>query len=262
MIIKEDNNKRIRKEIDNILSMNNPGNYIKEHIDDFIKIIPELKECIGFNQNNPNHSYDVFEHTIRVINNTPNNLLLRYAALFHDLGKPRTYTEDEKGIGHFYAHPVVSSQIFLNYAQKYKMDTKSIKIINKLILKHDTVLSTKSIKIRNFLLDFGIENIQLLFVLKEADIKAQNKDLINKKLNELNRIKKKYHYVINQKPCLKIKDLEINGYDLVDFGFNSEEISMILNDLLTRVANEELENDKEQLLDYVYTNSRYNNSRK
>ena len=88
----------------NILLKDKPSEFIKNNINDIIQIIPELSFCINFNQNNIWHIYDVFEHILQVVDGVPNNLSLRIAALFHDIGKPFVYKEDENGIGHFYGH--------------------------------------------------------------------------------------------------------------------------------------------------------------
>ena len=73
--------------------------------------MPELEICIGFDQHNPYHEKDVFNHTLDVIDNMENDLILRLAALFHDIGKPETFSLDKNGIGHFYGHNVKSAEI-------------------------------------------------------------------------------------------------------------------------------------------------------
>ena len=63
-------------------------------------------------QKNIWHVYDVYEHILHVIDGVPNNITLRLAALFHDIGKPFVYKEDENGVGHFYGHWNKSKEIF------------------------------------------------------------------------------------------------------------------------------------------------------
>ena len=79
----------------------------------------------------------MFEHILHVIDGVPSNKILRLAALFHDIGKPFTYTEDENKVGHFYGHWNKSNEIFNTFAEKYKLDLDSKKIISNLILYHD-----------------------------------------------------------------------------------------------------------------------------
>lgn len=87
-----------------ILISDDVYNGLKQNKEAIFLLIPELKICNGFNQNNKWHIYDVFEHILHVVSGVNNNLCLRLAALFHDIGKPQTYTEDENGVGHFYNH--------------------------------------------------------------------------------------------------------------------------------------------------------------
>ena len=56
---------------------------------------------VGFDQHNPHHVYDVYEHTLHALEATPPEPVLRMAVLFHDSGKPASFTLDEKGVGHF-----------------------------------------------------------------------------------------------------------------------------------------------------------------
>ena len=165
-----------------IMTTKNPARYIQEFKEVFFEIIPGLKETYGFEQNNSWHIYDVFEHTMHVIENTSDNLNLRIAALFHDLGKPRTYTEekriDENGnetiVGHFYNHPRISKNYFDLFASIYGIDKKSKESIEKLILYHDYKLSRREAKIRSYIEDLGVENVPLMFELKRADNLSQN----------------------------------------------------------------------------------------
>lgn len=121
----------------NILTQDKPSELIRNNEEEIFKIIPELSICKNFNQNNIWHIYDVYEHILHVIDGVPNNINLRIAALFHDIGKPFVYKEDELGVGHFYAHWIKSKEIFDNFAEKYNIDKSTKEIISNLILYHD-----------------------------------------------------------------------------------------------------------------------------
>jgi len=66
---------------------------------------------VGFDQNTPYHCYDVLTHTLHSVDNAPPDLKIRLTMLFHDIGKPHRYTEDENCVGHFYGHPAVSVEL-------------------------------------------------------------------------------------------------------------------------------------------------------
>lgn len=202
-----------------ILLSSKPSKEIEQNHDYLFNLIPELKKTVGFNQNNPWHIYDVYEHTLHVIDNTPRNLILRLTALFHDLGKIYTYTIDENNIGHFYLHWEKSQEIFLNFSKKINLDKNMTKKISKLIFYHDIQISKLTKKeCQNLILELGSENIKDLFKIKQSDLLAQNP---------------KYHYLlkdyhIQEKKLLKIsKQMQ---YKLVTPKINNQNL-LIKNDL-------------------------------
>ena len=160
-----------------------PSFYISKNEEQLFKLIPELKACKGFNQNNEWHIYDVYNHTLSVIDNVSPNIYLRLAALFHDIGKPLSYTEDENGVGHFYGHWIKSKEIFDKYADKYNLDDYTKSIVSNLILYHDIRIPKLSENEIDELLNiFEPNEIEMLFELKRADLLSQNS---------------KYHYLLD-----------------------------------------------------------------
>ena len=241
---------RVLKELNKLLMTPKASRIIRNNKNIICTLIPELKNTINFDQHNSYHIYDVFEHTLKVLDNVPNIKELKYAALFHDIGKPITYSQGENGVGHFYGHNIVSQNVFNKFANKYKMNKDFSKKISKLILYHDRELPTKSVSIKKFLIEYGIDDLPLLFKIKEADIMAQNPKYL-KRLNLLDERKTQYEKIISEQDCLSIKDLKINGRKLMEMGFMNKEIGFILRDLLTKVTEEQLDNKEKELTEYV-----------
>ena len=159
----------------NILLTNKPSLYIKKNEKELFEMIPELKYSKGFNQNNIWHVYDVYEHILHVIDNVPNNLILRLTALFHDIGKPFVYTEDENKMGHFYGHWDKSNEIFNSFANKYNLDKDLVEIVSKLITYHDIRINKLSKEeLQDLVIIFNMDEIKMLFELKRSDLLAQN----------------------------------------------------------------------------------------
>ena len=159
----------------NILLTNKPSLYIKKNEKELFEMIPELKYSKGFNQNNIWHVYDVYEHILHVIDNVPNNLILRLTALFHDIGKPFVYTEDENKVGHFYGHWDKSNEIFNSFANKYNLDKELVEIVSKLITYHDIRINKLSKEeLQDLVIIFNMDEIKMLFELKRSDLLAQN----------------------------------------------------------------------------------------
>ena len=124
-----------------ILLSSKPSILIRKNEDYIFNIIPELRKSKGFNQNNPWHIYDVYDHILHVIDGVKENIILRLTALFHDIGKPYTYTKDENNIGHFYNHWIKSCEIFLNFSKKYELPEDLSNEVKKLIYYHDLNIS-------------------------------------------------------------------------------------------------------------------------
>lgn len=164
----------INKFFDIILS-DNPRDSIINNENFMFSFIKELKDCKGFNQLNKWHIYDVYEHILHVIDNCDNIPELRIAALFHDIGKPLSFSLDKDGVGHFYGHYNYSNDIFISFAKRNKLDEKLVKRVSKLILAHDLRFNElKESKIKDLLKDFDSFEYSLLFKLKRADLLGQN----------------------------------------------------------------------------------------
>lgn len=163
------------QELIEILLSKNVYSELKSKEKDLFELIPELKVCKGFNQNNLWHIYDVYEHTLSVVSFVENNIYLRLAALFHDIGKPETYVEDENGVGHFNNHWNKSLDIFKKYSNYFNLSTKDILLIENLIYWHDiNVQKLTETELDCMVSMIGSENIPLLFKLKRADLLSQN----------------------------------------------------------------------------------------
>ena len=237
---------RIYRELIQILITDKPSEYIRDNKLIFFEILPELKPMYNFEQNNPWHIYDVFEHTLSVLANTEKNIFLRFAALFHDVGKPAKYFTDDKGIGHFYGHPEKSEEIFKSVATRLKMDNKTRKLVSKLIRQHDMTMSKKPDKIYEFLKTNGFDYTILLFALKRADNLGQNPEKATAVLEELAIIEELY-----KKHMLKFDNLQINGTKLVELGYSGKRIKLILEEVTKMIVTEKLNNEEQAIIEYI-----------
>lgn len=184
-----------------ILLSDDVYNKIKQNEQQIFELIPELKSCKGFEQNNKGHIYDVYEHILHVVKGVDNNICLRLSALFHDIGKPLTYKEDNNGVGHFYNHWNKSIDIFKKYHDKFKLSNEEISLIEKLIFYHDINIDRMTeIELNNMLKEIGISNIELLFSLKTADLLAQSPEYHNL----LSNIKTQKNIIKTKKYCKEL----------------------------------------------------------
>lgn len=251
-LLKNISSERIREELNKILSSDGAVEGIKRLISTGLMefIIPEILECVGFDQKTKYHELDVFDHIMKVLENTPNSLELRLAALFHDIGKPMCFTQDEKG-GHFYGHADISAEIAENVMKRLKYDNKTIENVRMLVKEH--MVQTSGIKkktIRKIVGRIGEENIFKLFYIMKADRLGSNPEYAY--LDDISAMKEKTLQIINAKEPLRVTDLKINGKDLMELGFKpGPHFGAILNDLLDICLEDPAKNTREQLIDIV-----------
>ncbi len=244
---------RVRDEFFKIMTSNNPSkgiNLLKET--GILKLLfRDIYNMIGFEQHNPNHKYDVYEHSLCVVENTDNILALRLAALFHDIGKVKTFTIDEEGVGHFYGHADESRKISKKILKKLNSPKKLIQDVDLLIRYHMNAHDQiKEKGLKRLIRTFGEKDIFNLIKLQLADVRCSN----NRKedIDFLLKRKSKIENIIDSKETYHKKQLKIDGRDLINLGFEQGKIiGEILDFLYDRVLEDNSLNDRDKLLDLV-----------
>ena len=215
--------------------------------------IPEIEPCINFQQNNPHHNRDVWGHTIFAISAAPKDPYTRLALLYHDIGKPLCYSFDG-GVGHFYGHAAVSKDIAEKSLRKLRFDNRTIKSVIQLVESHDRTIEPQKPVIRRCLNKMGLEQFLRLLDVKEADYAAQAQ-LYGDRLHKAEILQIMQEILMAQKyqeECFTLKDLAINGNDLIQLGYKpGKEIGTVLNQLLEMVIDDKIANDKVQLTLWV-----------
>lgn len=253
-LIKNISKERIRDELCKILISSSPSKGIdmlqKTGLLEFI--IPELNLLVNYSPLSIKHNRDVFGHTLKVMDNLEgNNLTLMLAALLHDVGKLNTLTLEADGVYRFPKHNVEGSVMSKKILRDLKFDNYTVNSVSKLI-EHHLVLQVNYMptryEIKKYLLEVGEDIVYLLFELQKADIRA----LDNPKpfLNKVDYIKDTVKDILSNKEPLYIKDLVINGEDLIkEFNIpRGKLIGDILNHLLDEVLKNPDLNNKENLL--------------
>ncbi len=244
---------RIREEFNKIIFAD--ASKIKELSDlGLLKcFIPEFEICFRTKQNNIYHVFNVAEHILCSINNIEDNLVLKLTMFFHDIGKPNCLSTDEKGVDHFYKHPKESVKIAKEILTRMKYDNKTIDRVLVLVEYHDMQIVSKK-QIRRLLNKIGEDNLIDLLKVKEADMKAQNLDFYDIRHNELEVVRTEINSILEEEQCFKLKDLKINGNDLIKMGINpGKEVGIVLNTLLDRVLENPQLNTREKLIEISKT---------
>ena len=172
-------------------------------------ILPELAEGIGVEQNQY-HAYDVFGHGMATVDATlPGNLLLRLSALLHDIGKPRT-----KDGPHFYGHDLVGAEMARLAFERLHFNgdfaERSVRLIRNHMYQADPSVSPAAL--RRFIKRVGVDNLDLQFDLRAADIIGSG---LPKRGPENEVFQAKVHAMLATQPPLSVKDLAVDGSDAI-----------------------------------------------
>ncbi|MFR1518760.1 MAG: CCA tRNA nucleotidyltransferase [Clostridia bacterium] len=244
---------RIWAEFTGILTAQRPSGCLREYIDVFGVFLPELLPSVGFQQNNPWHIYDVFEHTMTALDHTPCDLTLRLAVLFHDIGKPYAYTQDSAGVGHFKGHAAISATLAEQILTRLHCDKHTQKSVCLLIRHHDDRIPAETAAVKKLIRRMGAENALRAVQVELADKFAQNPERGKDRRQELDSISAMVEALMQPgAACITYADLAVNGDDLLAAGIpQGARIGKILKLLLELVTEEKLPNEREALLQFV-----------
>ncbi len=241
---------RIRAELSRLLCGRNVLRVLLDYSDVITEIIPELKPCIGFQQNNPYHQYTVYEHIAHAVTygsvRDPSVLI---ALLLHDIGKPLCYTEDERG-GHFHGHGVFSREIAEQVMDRLRFDGKTKTEVLELVLYHDAVIEPTKKTVRRWLNKLGEDRFYQLLEVRMADILEHRLETQGSRIERCEKLRELCDEILDEQSCFTLKDMELNGNDLIDLGVpEGKKIGQILHQLLDEVMDGKLENRHQALLE-------------
>ena len=208
------------------------------------QVLPELRPCVDFDQRTPYHIHDIYTHTAHVVERVPKEPVLRWTAILHDIGKPPCFTVDENGQGHFYGHASVSAEMADAVLRRLKAPTALREQVVTLIKLHMNPLYPDRKMLTRLLSKHGWDTVEKLLALQKADYGANVPDYspaeaFMEKLRQ-------------EDACLHIRDLAVNGQDLMAMGIApGPRLGEILKKLLQLVQEEQLPNEKNALLKYV-----------
>lgn len=241
---------RIRDELNKILLANPMIFQLLQSTGILRQVLPELDICFETAQKHPYHIYNVGLHSLHAASNIESRSLLRFTMLLHDIGKPMAHTTDSKGIDHFYMHQKRSAEMAELILHRLRFDNASITRIKKLILEHDRQIGDSEKSVRKAIAAIGVDLFEDWIQIRLADISAQNPDKAIERIARLNMLKVTYDKIIAEKQCLSLKDLALNGKDLLDIGFpQGKNIGEVLQRLLDAVLEQPELNDRNRLLE-------------
>ena len=252
-LIKEVSGERIRIEILRILESNNAyeGVMLLQDSKLLNYIFPELIEGIGISQVRPgrHHTDDVFTHNVLSLKFCPStDPIVRFAALLHDVGKPKAMSKDADDLVIFHNHEVAGAKIADKICERFKFPKIDKERIINLIRWHMFGVNENQTDsaIRRFIRKIGVENVKDMMDIRIADRLGSGRPADSWRLK---LFKTKVEEQL--KPAkFSINDLAIDGNDIMkELKIKpGPKIGEILNKLFLEVDEDLSKNNKEFLL--------------
>jgi tRNA nucleotidyltransferase (CCA-adding enzyme) len=223
-------------------------------------VLPEFDAMMKTEQNNIHHIYSVGDHTIYAVSEVAGGFkekrfgikertVLRLTMLLHDVEKPNTITLGKDGQNHFFGHQERGALTAKNILRRLKFDNDTIDAVVHLIRWHDYRFVLTPAGMRKAASKIGKEYMELLFEVNRADTSAKNPQHTKDKFDRLANARQLYCEIVEKGECVSLKELQINGKDLIEIGMKpGKRMGEILNSLLSEVLDNPSLNDRNILL--------------
>ena len=247
---------RIRDELTKILLSDKPDilklfvlTGLEEVAFDGFTPLMNMMKC---DHENPWHYADVFHHTMDVVNAVPKTFELRWAALLHDTGKPATKTlkEGTENYHNYIGHPDVSAEIAEKLMDLLKFSNEQKEIIYKFVKYHDAHLAeARDSVFKKMVVEIGKENFLDFIRLRVADGFAHRLLMDTKfAIDFPDKVKERFIQMVKEDQAMTVRDLDINGFDLMDLGLQGKEIGQCLDYLVEEVLEDASKNTNDTLI--------------
>ena len=241
---------RVTHELERLLLGAHAGDALLGCVDALSAVLPELVAMKGFNQHTPYHIYDVLEHTARVVDGVPPYPLVRWAALFHDMGKPACFFFDEHGTGHFYGHAAVSVPIARGIMQRLTFSHAFMDKVLTLVKRHDDVVPAQPKAVKRMLSRLGgdTELFAALCDLKRGDARGQSPKFSAARIQLADDLQRTLDEIIASEDAFTVQSLAISGRDVMRLGVpQGPLVGSVLAQVLDAVIDEQVENSSDEL---------------
>ncbi|GAH60786.1 unnamed protein product [marine sediment metagenome] len=200
--------------------------------------MPELQKCAGIYRENFYEGKDLLDHTLDMAASQPPDLNLRLSVLLYNIKSISRF--DEK------------KEIMVKILQRIKFKNAVIKKVTILTKENWQVLNfSKKINVRQLTSRVGMENLEDAWELKKALVKESRSSERFKSV-EIERGENNIREILQERPPVSLKDLAVNGKDLIELGYNDgKEIGQILKELLNLVLEKPALNQEKILLTWV-----------
>lgn len=241
---------RVRAELTKLLCGKGAAEVLRRYGDVLAVVLPELSPMFGFAQHNPHHDKDVWAHTIAALDASSPAPPLRWAALLHDIGKPGCFSIGSDGLGHFYGHAGRSCAIAEAILSRLHFDNATKERIVRLVRYHDMPITADRSLLKRLLSKHGEQATRQLIELHRADTLAQAA-ICKDRIAVLDAALALLDFLLSEPPCFSVKDLAIDGHDVMALGFQGKQVGRALALCLDAVLDETLPNEAGALLSFL-----------
>lgn len=242
---------RIQVELDKLLRSDHPESIKRAYeLGITAVLMPEFDRIMETPQRNRYHDLSVGEHTLKALRYVRADHLLRWTMLLHDFGKPKASLMDSDGTIHFHGHARISAELAREILKGLKFDNATLEAVTKLVYYHDFPFPISKAGVRKALNRLGEELFPLLLEVCEADSRGKNQYAQETYLPKLLMIQRYYREIKEAGDCVSLKDLAINGRDLIAAGMKpGKELGNVLERCLEEVLEHPEKNTRESLLE-------------
>ena len=253
---------RVTAELIKILSTNKPsiGLIILQKTGLMKYVFPEIDDMYGLEQTKEWHHKDIFYHTMQVVDNAAqlsDKMKLRFAALVHDIAKPKTRKVDSKKGYTFHGHDAVGERILNKVAKYLKLPNELRDYLKKLTLLHLRPIAIVNSEvtdsaIRRVIVAAGDE-IDDLMTLCRADITTRNPNRVKKYLQNFEIVESKMSNV-EERDAMRAFQSPVRGKEIMQSCGLSEgkEVGKIKQAIEEAILNGDIENEYEAAKEYMF----------
>ena len=253
---------RVTAELIKILSTNKPsiGLIILQKTGLMKYVFPEINDMYGLEQTKEWHHKDIFYHTMQVVDNAAqlsDKMKLRFAALVHDIAKPKTRKVDSKKGYTFHGHDAVGERILNKVAKYLKLPNELRDYLKKLTLLHLRPIAivnneVSDSAIRRVIVAAGDE-LDDLMTLCRADITTRNPNRVKKYLQNFEIVESKMSNV-EERDALRAFQSPVRGKEIMESCGLSEgkEVGKIKQAIEEAILNGDIENEYEAAKEYMF----------
>lgn len=241
----------VYEELTRIIMGKYAAKVLVEYSDILMAVLPEIEPCVGLDQQSPYHEFDVWTHIARSVGFVPPEPALRYAMLFHDLGKPDCMFIDSTGRGHFRGHSERSRLLAEGIMSRFEFERGISEEISWLVYHHDVDVPEDRKQLKALIRELGAEDLRKLLLCQIADNRAKKNDTECGLVPGLRADLQALNEIIDTGECYDISQLAVTKRDLTERRLvkNAKEADELLAVLFDIVLDKPSFNNKLMLLD-------------